>query len=135
MGIIALFSVILFYIFYVQQIKNQREISVSESRNFDRLTHVNILASAIDIYRKKEGKLPGEITSNPRIICRSDVDTFCADMVNLSPLLNKYLVTFPIDPLGSTVLGTGYVVSKNKRGEIIVSAPNAENDSNIQAIR
>jgi len=113
---------------YLHLIQEERVTAVSQLRNRDRKEHLRTLVSAIKEYRSDHStRLPEGIAHNRRLICRTDVESDCAGLVDLSKLTEEYLVTIPIDPLVLSGSSTGYAIRKESN-LVIVDAPFAENE-------
>ena len=130
-GLIAGFLILVFTILVVKiyrsQISQEREMASKEVGDFERLTHVNTLVSAVAAYRNDHaGELPGPIGSDGKYICRSEVYSDCTDLVDLRPLLKSYILAFPSDPSAPIGANTYYLIKVDDKGQIIVSAPRSE---------
>jgi len=89
----------------------------AKMRNAQRREDVSLILNAIYQYTvDNQGKLPGEIGTEPREICK--LEGGCQNMINLSEIVQKkkntaYLSSMPIDPDVKEGDGTGYAVKKN----------------------
>lgn len=121
------FVIILLVAMLVKSINTfSREQSGKDARDFERLTHVNILASAIKLYLAGHGSNRKIIlSSNPIHICRSEIFSECGDLLDLRPLLDSYLIAIPADPKAHFGADSQYTV-QFLSGKVIVSAPLAE---------
>ena len=111
----------------------------SKANNTKRSSDVSAISNAVLQYKlDHNGQLPQGITSTP--------STISSQGVNLcSVLFPTYISGLSIDPVNdktgmgvkncSAPYDTGYVISVNSRGQIIVSAPKAELKENISITR
>lgn len=113
---------------YLQAAEKERLAVVIQLRDRDRREHLRTLASAIKQYIvDHNGQLPGNVYENNKFICRTDIESDCMGLVDLSKLTDDYLVTLPIDPLVLTGASTGYSIRK-ERDLITVEATQAEKE-------
>lgn len=58
-------------------------------------------------------------------------------MIDLTVLTTneKYLISIPFDPSGSSTNGTGYNIFKDANNRLTVTAPHAENSATISVSR
>lgn len=111
---------------YLLLIQEERETAVSDLRNSDRKQHIHTLSSAIQQYIvDHNGKLPGDFSEDEKYICRTDIESDCTGLIDLSDLTEDYLVTLPIDPLIISGSSIGYIIQK-EQNSIIIKAPKAE---------
>jgi type IV pilus assembly protein PilA len=114
---------------------------LADTRNSQRWMDVNTILNAVYQYSiDNNGNLPTSITAANAGICKSGVAaaTCTTDgLVNLSVLTTseKYLVSIPVDPSGSTTNSTNYNIQTTPGGRIIVSAPGAESGATISVQR
>lgn len=110
------------------------------ARNSQRQTDSTAILNAMYEYLSdNNGALPSSITNIPTEICATGA-TSCTGLVDLSALTTSgtYLVAIPKDPQCATVCavnGTGYKISKDTEGHLIVSAPATEKDATIYVTR
>lgn len=133
-AIIALLAVVVF-------VALNPTLRFQQARNSHRWNDVNSILTAIHQYSvDNNGSFPAAITTSQRQLgtCISGGDTACSgadtDCMDLSSYLERYLITMPIDPLGTTGT-TKYSVQKNSFGEITVKACAAEDGQVIQVSR
>jgi prepilin-type N-terminal cleavage/methylation domain-containing protein len=111
---------------------------LADTRNAQRKVDVNTIMNAVYQYAiDNTGLLPDTITNTPAEICQlGAVD--CNLMIDLAVLTSqsKYLTAIPRDPLRTASdNGSGYWISKNGDGRVVVSSPLAENDATISITR
>jgi len=110
------------------KVNSDQVLAYKEQRDFDRLTHVNTLASAVREYMTEyNGKQPGLISNEPKYICRSDLFDNCEDLVDLRPLLSSFIIAIPSDPTAEVGPNTHYLI-EIEDGKVVVSAPEAETE-------
>ncbi|MBI2075091.1 MAG: type II secretion system protein [Candidatus Harrisonbacteria bacterium] len=110
---------------------------LSESRNTKRKADVLVILNAVYQYDIDNAELPATIGTGETEICKTGAAS-CSGLIDLSALTNteRYLISIPIDPLGSTVTGgTGYKIYKTTYNRVRVTAPRAENGAVIFAER
>ncbi len=110
---------------------------LSESRNTKRKADILVILNAVYQYDIDNAELPATIGTGGTEICATGAVS-CSGLVNLSVLTNseRYVVSIPADPLGSTVTGgTGYNISKSSYNRVTVTAPRAENGASITISR
>jgi type IV pilus assembly protein PilA len=108
---------------------------LAETRNAKRNADVGQVLNGVYQYLIDEGSIPASITATQTEICVTD--GACTGLIDLSVLTNneKYLVTMPIDPTGSSTNGAGYEISKSANGRVTVVAPDAEESATISVTR
>ena len=109
---------------------------LGDTRNAERRSDVNTILNAVYQYAiDNNGTLPASITTTTTPICKTGGT--CTGLVDLSVLATneKYLVSLPFDPTGSTTNSTGYNISKSANGRVTVSAPSAEQSVTISVTR
>lgn len=110
---------------------------LGEARNAQRRADVNTILNAVYQYAiDNNGTLPGPGTiqtgtcdnTATKQICKATATGTCSTGTALTTLtaLEKYLVSFPMDPTGSTTDGTGYYITKSANGRVTICAPGAE---------
>ena len=110
---------------------------LSETKNAQRRIDINTLVNAVYQYSiDNNGALPASITTTSTEICKTTAIS-CLGYVDLGVLTanEKYLVGLPTDPTGSSANGTGYKISKDVNGRVIVIAPSAEAGATIKVKR
>ena len=112
------------------------EYWMADARNATRKTDIHGIGIAVANYALDKGVYPTTITDTQTEICRQDAAD-CTDLIDLSVLTDAmlYLSNMPEDPKFATDNGTGYDISVNAAGYVIVVAPNAEKGEVIQVIR
>lgn len=101
---------------------------LADTRNAQRKTDVNTILNAVYQYTiDNNGTLPSTITTTQTEICKTGGT--CTSLIDLSVLTTneKYLVSMPFDPTGSSTNGAGYEIKKSSNGRITVVAPDTEN--------
>ena len=122
---------------------------LAELRNAKREADISLIVNAVYQYAvDNRGAMPADIVSEADSNCPSHLadDEICTsdggkqtcgvDLIELTDN-QKYLVSTPVDPNGSTqgADGTGYVIHKNENGRLVACAPNAELGKTIQIVR
>ena len=104
---------------------------LADTRNAQRKTDVNTIASAVNQYMLDNGSFPASITTTQTEICKTGGT--CTGLIDLGVLTasEKYLPAIPTDPSGSSTNGVGYEILKTANGKITVVAPDAENSTTI----
>jgi len=117
---------------------------LGDARNAQRRVDVNTILNAVYQYTiDNNGVLPTmTVAALPCASAASSTEICttggtCGGYTDLSILTTneKYLVSMPIDPTGSTVNGTGYKIFKNASGRITVCATAPENSVLISVTR
>lgn len=114
--------------------------NLGDSRNTQRSADVNTIINGVYQYSvDNSGTIPSGITSTATEICATGAST-CTGLVDLSVLTTsgKYLVAIPKDPQCATTCaanGTGYKISKDTNGRLIVTAPSAEQGKTISVTK
>ncbi|QQS15538.1 MAG: type II secretion system protein [Candidatus Moraniibacteriota bacterium] len=109
---------------------------LGDTRNAQRRSDVNTILNAVYQYAiDNNGTLPASITTTATPVCKTGGT--CTSLIDLSALTTneKYLVSLPYDPIGSTTNSTGYNISKSANGRVTVSAPSAEQSVTISVTR
>ncbi len=109
---------------------------LAETRNAQRRADVNTVLNAVYQYAvDNSGTLPASITTTQTEICKTGGT--CAGLIDLSVLTSdeKYLVSLPLDPTGSSTNGIGYEIKKSANGRVTVVAPDAEQSATISVVR
>ncbi len=131
---------ILFAIYFISQINNNYSATLkainpskqfSLANNTKRLSDTQQIAYGVSAYRDQKGSLPEGIVSEPREISSGGAD-ICDDLIAI-------MQQIPVDPLignkgvsdCNTPYNTGYLISVNDEGRIVVSAPKAELNETI----
>lgn len=110
---------------------------LGDARDAQRRSDVNTLLNAVYQYAiDNEGALPGNIpTGTAQIVCKATAAS-CNNGVTLRVLTGAYLVSIPSDPqVSATGTGTDYTIVQDTNGRITVTAPGAEQDTNISVTR
>lgn len=101
----------------------------AEARNAERWSGVNALYNSLSEYQRTlHDSFLGGGAGTTREICRPHIDAaLCreAGFVSLSHLIPAYLKEIPVDPLAEGI-GSGYAVSVDESGDIMVTALFAE---------
>ncbi|HLD20243.1 MAG TPA: type II secretion system protein [Patescibacteria group bacterium] len=109
---------------------------LAETRNAQRRADVNTILNAVYQYViDTNGTLPATITTTQTEICKTGAT--CTGLVDVSVLTanEKYLVSMPLDPTGSSTNGAGYEIKKSANGRVTVVAPDAEQGATISVVR
>jgi prepilin-type N-terminal cleavage/methylation domain-containing protein len=118
----------------VRLINPQRRFG--DVNNIQRKSDVFSIYTAINQYREdNRGNLPMGITTTAINICQPGC-TENSTQIDITTEISKYirLGKPPIDPSQTGSILTGYQVSVNAQGRVIVSAPLAENGATINTI-
>jgi len=109
---------------------------LGQARDAQRRSDVNTILNAVYQYAiDHNGATPGNIPTGPaRTICKVNAPS-CNNGVNVNVLTGSYLVSIPSDPQATTGTGTNYTIYKDSNGRITVSAPGAEQTTNITVTR
>lgn len=109
---------------------------LAETRNAQRRADVNTILNAVYQYAvDNNGTLPATITTTQTEICKTG--GVCTGLIDVSVLTasEKYLVSLPQDPTGSSTNGIGYEIKKSANGRVTVVAPDAEQGAVISVVR
>jgi prepilin-type N-terminal cleavage/methylation domain-containing protein len=110
---------------------------LADTRNAQRKADVNTILNAVYQYSiDNRGNLPAEITTTEKEICvTGGVCTGLVNMTNELTNAEKYLVSIPLDPVGSNATSAGYSIKKSNNGRVTVNAADAEQSVLINATR
>lgn len=107
-------------------------------RNAQRSTDAATILNALYQYAlDNNGTLPSTITSATTSICRTG-SLSCTGLIDLSALTSsqKYLISLPNDPQGTSTTSTGYTIVQNATTKrVTISAPSAEGGATISVTR
>jgi hypothetical protein len=109
----------------------------ADIRNIERSSEISSIMEAIATYTHNTGNIPSVIPINRECasigneICRTGV-TDCKNYVDLSEVTEgSDLKVLPTDTTRDWGNGTGYYVTNNGEGSVIICAPFAERNVNI----
>jgi general secretion pathway protein G len=114
--------------------------NLGDTRNSQRSADVNTIINGVYQYSlDNNGALPAGITTTATEVCATGAAS-CTSLVDLAALTTngKYIVSIPKDPQCATVCavnGTGYKISKDANGRLIVAAPSAEQGKTISVTK
>jgi type II secretory pathway pseudopilin PulG len=134
-AIIALLAVIVF-------VALNPALRFAQARNSRRWNDVNSIMTAIHEYAvDHNGAFPAGLQTYEQQLgtCAGSGTDVCttagsSDCLNIASIMDVYLKTIPIDPLGSAFT-TYYSVAKDSNNIITVKACNAEQSATIQVSR
>lgn len=109
---------------------------LGDGRNAQRRSDVNTILNAVYQYTiDNNGTLPANITTTQTEVCKTGGT--CTGLIDLAVLTTdeKYIVSMPYDPTGSSTNGAGYEIKKTANNRIMVVAPDAENSASISVTR
>lgn len=108
---------------------------LGDTRNVQRRIDVVTILDAAYQYDIDNGNLPAAITTTDTEICKTGGT--CTGLIDLSVLTasEKYVISIPFDPSGSSTNGTGYKIFKDANNRLTVHAPSAENGATISVAR
>lgn len=109
---------------------------LGDTRNAQRRVDVSTILNAVYQYAiDNNGTLPASVTTTQTEICKTGGT--CTSLIDLSVLTTseKYVVTMPYDPNGSSTNGAGYEIKKSANGRVTVVAPDAEEGATISVTR
>ncbi len=108
---------------------------LAETRNAQRQSDVNTILNATYQYLIDNGTLPASVTTTQTEICVTGGT--CTSLTDLAVLTDseKYIVSMPLDPTGSTTNGAGYEILKTANGRVTVVAPDAEQAATVSVTR
>ena len=108
---------------------------LSASRNAQRWVDVNTVLNAVYQYSIDAKIIPATITVAQTEICKTG--GVCTGLIDLGVLTanEKYIVSIPLDPTGSSTNGAGYEIKKSANNRVTVVAPDAELSETISVTR
>lgn len=109
---------------------------LGDTRNAQRRVDVNTILNAVYQYAlDNNGTIPASITTTQTEICKTGGT--CTSLVDLSVLTTneKYIISIPTDPTGSSTDGAGYEIKKTANNRVTVYAPDAEQSASISVTR
>ena len=105
--------------------------SSPERRNDTRSEDVRSLGKAFTLYALEHGgRYPEGVSTEEKMVCQ-DAAASCTGMLDVRPLIPRYLERIPADPFAVGVHETFYTVRRDGK-HIIVAAPYAEGGAVIQ---
>lgn len=110
---------------------------LADARNAQRRSDVNTLLNAVYQYAiDNNGSIPKGITEEQQEVCTARTSDECSGMIDLSMLLDAYLVAIPRDPqVEGAGPGSRYLMWRSVEGFVTVSAPDAERGATISVTR
>ena len=109
---------------------------LAATRNAQRRADINtILNAAYQYALDNNGTIPASITTTQTEICKTGGT--CTGLIDLGVLTasEKYIVSVPYDPTGSSTNGAGYEIKKTGNNRVTVVAPDAEESATISVTR
>ena len=108
--------------------------SSSALRNQKRFEDIRSLENALVLYAfEHEGQYPEGIGETAKPVCQ-EVASSCEGMLDLRPLVPRYLEHIPADPFASGIHETFYTIHRDGK-RIIIAAPYAEGGEVIRVER
>jgi prepilin-type N-terminal cleavage/methylation domain-containing protein len=110
---------------------------LGDTRNAQRRSDVATILNAIYQYSlDNNGIIPEHITVVRTEICKTTGPN-CAGYADIGELFlnEKYIVSMPFDPQGSSTYGAGYEIQKTTNNRVTVTAPDAEQGATISISR
>ncbi|TSC58733.1 MAG: Uncharacterized protein Greene041619_443, partial [Candidatus Peregrinibacteria bacterium Greene0416_19] len=120
----------------VLQALNPRK-HLGAARDVQRLSDVNAIINAVHQYAlDHDGKPPPAVPVGvSKEICVTGAVS-CVSGVDLSAVVGAYIVNIPVDPsVPKTGTGSRYFIMEAANGLLTVSAPHAEQQAEIKAVR
>jgi prepilin-type N-terminal cleavage/methylation domain-containing protein len=115
---------------------------LGETRNAQRRSDVLTIANSVNQYYIDNEAWPGTIDTGGTCgdetvqeVCKTGFTCSGKTTISNVTLNEKYIVSLPIDPTGSTSDGTGYYITKSTNDRITVCAPSAEQSETISISR
>jgi len=111
----------------------------AEARNLKRSADISTILTYVSAYTRTNRDIPEEIPISDKCvyftheICKTGPYN-CIDLVDMSFLTEEssdQLVIMPTDPLYISANGTGYFISQDGKGNVVVCAPHAERNEKI----
>lgn len=102
---------------------------ISEARDVARKNDTLVITAALVNYASdNQGKLPTTvaITTNKKVLCSASASLSCAGdtqtcvTITGSDFFTKYLGALPVDPVKTSAVDTGYYLSKDANGFLVV---------------
>jgi hypothetical protein len=135
LDILVIFSILLILGAFAYMILNPSK-KQSDMRNLKRNIDITTMMQLLATYVDTTGNIPNVIPLNRECasvgneVCKTDASD-CITYVDLSEVLGKETV-LPVDELrDSSENGTGYYISHDGEGSILICAPLAERNVNV----
>jgi prepilin-type N-terminal cleavage/methylation domain-containing protein len=106
----------------------------ADTRNTQRSSDVTQILNAVTQYTSRQGNQLSDVGAVPPCTGTGN-QTIGTGGIDLSILVEEYIVAVPEDPLVGTPADTGYRICRTTGGRVQVSAPNAEGGATISVQR
>ena len=106
----------------------------TKARNAQRNVDVNTILVGVWMYSIDEDISLGTFGIPDCVVAEGVIGTGSGN-IDLSKLVDDYIIAIPVDPQGGNDVDTGYTICLTDQEKIKVSAPNAEGGETISAVR